>query len=98
MEDITRRVLEAACKDAGKIDMRDLGETITAGQNDHLMKRTPATKGIAGFTVQGRIIPPLPGQDSLIKPGKGTYISPDDFNLLLASCPGLLIIKNAVSK
>ncbi|MFA0543960.1 FapA family protein, partial [Vibrio sp. 10N.222.52.B7] len=41
-----------------------------------------------------RIIPPLPGQDSLIKPGKGTYISPEDPNLLLASHPGLPIIKD----
>lgn len=94
VEDITRQVLKPRSKDEGKIDMRDLGQTITVGQNDHLMKRTPATKGIAGFTVQGRIIPPLPGQDSLIKPGKGTYISPDDPNLLLASFPGLPIIKD----
>ena len=94
VEDITRQVLKPRSKDEGKIDMRDLGQTITVGQNDHLMKRTPATKGIAGFTVQGRVIPPLPGQDSLIKPGKGTYISPDDPNLLLASYPGLPIIKD----
>ncbi|CAK2436057.1 DUF342 domain-containing protein [Vibrio crassostreae] len=94
VEDITRQVLKPRSKDEGKIDMRDLGQTITVGQNDHLMKRTPATKGIAGFTVQGRVIPPLPGQDSLIKPGKGTYISPEDPNLLLASHPGLPIIKD----
>ncbi|MEZ8053183.1 FapA family protein [Vibrio sp. 10N.222.54.F12] len=93
VEDITHQVLKPRSKDAGKIDMRDLGETITVGQNDPLMKRTPATKGIAGFTVQGRIIPPLPGQDSLIKPGKGTHISPDDPNLLLSSSSGLPIIK-----
>ncbi|WP_299689893.1 FapA family protein [uncultured Vibrio sp.] len=94
VEDITRQVLKPRSKDAGKIDMRDLGETITVDQNDPLMKRTPATKGIAGVTVQGQIIPPLPGQDGLIKPGKGTYISPDDPNILLASYPGLPIIKN----
>ncbi|MFA0521933.1 flagellar assembly protein A, partial [Vibrio sp. 10N.222.55.E8] len=57
------------------------------------MKRIPATKGTAGFTVRGRIIPPIPGKDCLIKPGKGTYISPDDPNLLLAASPGLPIIK-----
>ena len=94
VEDISRQVLKPRSKDEGKIDMRDLGQTITVGQNDHLMKRTPATEGIAGFTVLGQIIPPLPGQDSLIKPGKGTYISPDDPNLLLASFPGLPIIKD----
>lgn len=94
VEDITRQVLKPRSKDEGKIDMRDLGETITVGLNDQLMKRTPATKGVAGFTVQGRVIPPIPGQDSLIKPGKGTYISPDDPNLLLASHPGLPIIKD----
>ncbi|NOI98466.1 DUF342 domain-containing protein [Vibrio kanaloae] len=93
VEDITRQVLKPHSEDVGKIDMRDLGETITVGKDDQLMKRTPATKGIAGFTVQGRIIPPLPGQDILIKPGKGTYISPDDPNLLLASYSGLPIIK-----
>ncbi|MEZ9566830.1 FapA family protein [Vibrio artabrorum] len=93
VEDITRQVLKPRNKDAGKIDMRDLGETITVGINEPLMKRIPATKGTAGFTVRGRIIPPIPGKDCLIKPGKGTYISPDDPNLLLAASPGLPIIK-----
>ena len=35
----------------GKVDMLNLGETITVSENDPLMKRIPATKGEAGITV-----------------------------------------------
>ena len=91
--DITHQVLKPRSKESGKIDMRDLGETITVGENDPVMRRTPATKGTAGFTVQGKLLPPLPGKDSLLKPGKGTAISSDDPNLLVANCSGLPLIK-----
>lgn len=73
--------------------MRNLGETITVGENEAVMRRKPATKGEPGFTVQGKIIPPKPGNDSALVAGKGTIISPDDPNLLLASQSGMPIIK-----
>ncbi|WP_394126725.1 FapA family protein [Vibrio hepatarius] len=77
----------------GKVDMLNLGETITVSENDPLMKRVPATKGTPGLTVQGKVIPPKPGNDAMLKEGKGTKISPDNPNLLIAQVSGMPIIK-----
>lgn len=93
VKDVTKQVLKPQGDESEKIDMRNLGETITVDENAEVMRRVPATKGKPGFTVQGRIIPPLPGKDSLLKPGKGTHISPTDPNLLLATSSGMPLIK-----
>lgn len=77
----------------GKVDMLDLGETITVSENDPLMKRVPATKGEPGITVQGRIIPPKPGNDSVLKEGKGSAVSPQNPNLLIATVSGMPMLK-----
>lgn len=94
VEDVSKRVLRPQ-KKAGenKLDMRNLGETITVGENDPVMRRLPATKGEMGYTVQGKHIPPKPGKESVLVAGKGTYISPNDPNLLLASQAGMPLIK-----
>ncbi|MCV5222956.1 FapA family protein, partial [Escherichia coli] len=80
VKDITKRILKP--KDgqsaSDKIDLRNLGETIAVDVGDEVMRRTPATKGTPGFTVQGRVIPPQAGKDSPMKPGKGTEISKHD--------------------
>lgn len=94
VKDPTKQVL--APKESapdGKVDMLNLGETITVSENDPLMKRVPATKGTPGLTVQGKVIPPKPGNDAMLKEGKGTKISPDNPNLLLADVSGMPIIK-----
>jgi len=77
VEDITKRVLkpEKGKSANAKIDMRNLGATITVDKGDEVMRREPATKGTPGFTVQGKIIPPQAGKDALLKPGKGTEIA-----------------------
>lgn len=77
----------------GKVDMLNLGETITVSENDPLMKRIPATKGEPGITVQGKIIPPKPGNDTVLKPGKGSAISPQNPNVLIATVSGMPMIK-----
>lgn len=95
VEDVTKRVLAPAKKPGqDKVDMRNLGETITVGQDDAVMRRIPATKGTPGYTVQGKIIPPKPGTDSALVAGKGSYISPNDPNLLLSSQAGMPILKS----
>ncbi|KOO14961.1 polymerase [Vibrio xuii] len=94
VKDPTKQVL--APKESapdGKVDMLNLGETITVSENDPLMKRVPATKGTPGLTVQGKVIPPKPGNDAMLKEGKGTKISPDNPNLLIAEVSGMPIIK-----
>ncbi|SHO54548.1 DUF342 domain-containing protein [Vibrio quintilis] len=94
VEDVTKRVLAPQRKsDSSKLDMRNLGETITVGEGDEVMRRVPATKGIPGYTVLGKEIASKPGSNSVLKSGKGTEISMKDPNLLLASTSGLPIIK-----
>ncbi|WP_165313354.1 FapA family protein [Vibrio ziniensis] len=95
VEDINKRILAPqSAKGQDKIDMRDLGETITVSENDPLMRRQPATKGEPGFTVQGKIILPKPGVDVALVAGKGTRISPTNPNLLLASINGMPVFRN----
>lgn len=96
VKDITKRILKPkeGQSTSDKIDLRNLGETIAVDIGDEVMRRTPATKGIPGFTVQGRVIPPQAGKDSPIKRGKGTEISKADPNLLLASVSGTPLIKD----
>ncbi len=96
VEDVTKRILapKDSNKEQDKIDMRDLGETITVNENDPVMRRQPATKGEPGFTVKGNIIPPKPGTDSDLSAGNGTHISPSNPNLLLASIPGMPVFRN----
>ncbi|MEX0333319.1 DUF342 domain-containing protein [Vibrio tubiashii] len=94
VKDPTKQVLAPKASDEdGKVDMLNLGETITVAENDPLMKRVPATKGKSGITVQGKIIPPKPGNDSVLKAGKGTKVSPDNPNLLIAEVSGMPILK-----
>ncbi|WP_000265350.1 DUF342 domain-containing protein [Vibrio sp. RC586] len=94
VDDVSKRVLRPQKKvGENKLDMRNLGETITVGENDPVMRRIPATKGEMGYTVQGKPIPPKPGKESALVAGKGTHISPNDPNLLLASQAGMPLIK-----
>ncbi|EEX94805.1 hypothetical protein VIOR3934_05584 [Vibrio orientalis CIP 102891 = ATCC 33934] len=94
VKDPTKQVLAPKESEPdGKVDMLNLGETITVSENDPLMKRIPATKGTPGLTVQGKVIPPKPGNDAMLKEGKGTKISPDNPNLLIAEVSGMPILK-----
>jgi len=77
-----------------KVDMRNLGETITVAEHEEVMRRVPATKGTPGYTVTGKVIPPKPGSDKMLKEGKGTKISKQDPNLLLATLSGMPLLKD----
>lgn len=80
-----------------RVDMRNLGETITVAENEELLRRKPATKGTPGFTVCGKAIPPKPGTDKLLREGKGTYICKNNPNLLRASVSGMPVMKKGSS-
>ncbi len=95
VKDVTKQVL-APRKDAestDKVDLLNLGETITVGENDPLMKRIPATKGTPGISVLGESVAPIAGKNSPLKAGKGSYIASDNPDVLLASISGMPIIK-----
>ncbi|MDF2153114.1 FapA family protein [Vibrio sp. CAU 1672] len=95
VKDITKRVLrpKGSQSDTDKIDLRNLGETITVEAGDEVMRRIPATKGASGCTVRGDIVPAQAGKDMPLKPGKGTTISSTDPNLLVAAVSGMPLIK-----
>ena len=95
VKDVTKRILKPkeGQTTSDKIDLRNLGETITVDIGDEVMRRTPATSGIPGFTVLGRVIPAAAGEDTPINPGKGTEICKVDPNLLIASVSGTPLIK-----
>ncbi|MBR9786918.1 MAG: DUF342 domain-containing protein [Vibrionaceae bacterium] len=96
VKDITKRILKPkqGQSSGDKIDLRNLGETISVNIGDEVMRRTPATRGTPGYTVQGRVIPPQAGKDTALKTGKGTEVSKSDPNLLIASTSGTPLIKN----
>ncbi|ASA58051.1 FapA family protein [Vibrio gazogenes] len=94
VDDVNKRVLAPQQKEnSSKLDMRNLGETITVGEGDEVMRRIPATKGTPGYTVQGTMIPAKPGNDSPMKEGKGTTFSAKDPNILVSTISGMPLIK-----
>lgn len=97
VEDVNERVLAPQETDSKthKVDMRDLGETVTVQPGEPVMKRIPATKGKPGYTVLGASIPPKAGTDSPLKEGKGSMFDKSDPNLLLATQFGMPIIKKS---
>lgn len=79
-------------KTDGKIDMLNLGEMISVAVDEPLMERIPATAGEPGITVLGRVIPAKPGKDFVLKEGKGSKISKDNPNVLVATVSGMPVI------
>lgn len=93
--DVTKQILAPRIDDdSAKVDMRNLGETINVEAKTCVLEREPPTTGIAGFTVQGEEIPPLPGKDFPLKVGKGTEVDPNNPNRLIASISGMPLIKD----
>ncbi len=73
----------------GFIDYRERGAIQTVQPDTPLMRRIPATPGMDGCTVRGRILSPRPGRDVLFaKNLAGTQIDPNDPGVLLAAVAG----------
>ncbi|KTA92331.1 hypothetical protein VO71_14370 [Aeromonas salmonicida subsp. smithia] len=89
VETPAERILKPQERDDDRVDMRDLGTIVTVKAGAQLMRRHPATQGEPGFTVTGQDLPAKNGKDSPMSAGDGTYLSPDDPNLLIASRAGL---------
>ena len=93
VEDPTKQVLAPKEKQGeGKVDMLNLGGTVSVAEGDALMERIPATEGEAGVSVLGRVIPAKVGKDMLLKEGKGSVISNENPNLLIAAISGMPVI------
>ena len=57
-------------------------------EGDRLMKRSPATDGVDGVDVFGKILKSKKGKDTKFKKQKGTAIDPENENILLATQKG----------
>ena len=76
----------------GQIDFFDLGYAEVVRVGDPLMRRFPATNGESGRDVTGRELGPCPGKDrGFRRVGRGTRLSTDDPDLLVASVSGMPI-------
>ncbi|MBQ1782030.1 MAG: DUF342 domain-containing protein [Gammaproteobacteria bacterium] len=82
------RMLKPQQREDGTVDMRDLGSMVTVGKGEPLMRKHPATNGVAGFDVTGAPIPAEAGSDLSLIPGEGTELSPQDPLVLLAAREG----------
>ncbi len=89
VETPAERILKPQELDHGRVDLRDLGTIVTVKAGAQLMRRHPATQGVPGFTVTGQELPAKHGKDSPMSAGEGTFFSPDDPDLLIASRAGL---------
>lgn len=89
---IHERVLQPQGSDDGQVDMRDLGNVISVTQQTPLMRRIPATQGVQGKTITGKIIPTTPGNDTPFQLYPGASISPLDPDLLIAEIDGTPLI------
>lgn len=74
----------------GRVDYLDLGFVQAVGAGDPLMRRMPATSGTPGRTVTGQPLDARQGKDRPFRRvGRGTRLSTDDPNLLVAAVAGL---------
>lgn len=73
----------------GLIDYRERGAILTVQAGEPLMRRTPATLGVAGHTVKGRVLAAHAGRDKRFGPAiKGAEVSAEESDLLVASLSG----------
>ncbi|PSW04419.1 DUF342 domain-containing protein [Photobacterium lipolyticum] len=93
VDDASHRVLRPQATNDGRVDMRNLGEMVTVKASQAIMRRIPATKGVAGFNVIGNELAAIPGKEFTFDVGEGTEISDINENLLVASKAGMPIIK-----
>jgi len=82
----------------GICDYRELDQFVMVKKGELLMRRIPATPGVAGENVLGTAIPSKTGKDPSFAPGlKGALVHPKDRNLLTAEIPGhAVLVQNGV--
>ncbi|EIC22899.1 DUF342 domain-containing protein [Thiorhodovibrio frisius] len=79
----------------GSLDYRDLGAIPTVKPGDVLMRRHPPTKGVDGFNLQGEVIKAKDGRQLPFNHHKGTAVSEQDPNLLVATVTGQPVLQQA---
>ncbi|AXR06264.1 DUF342 domain-containing protein [Salinimonas sediminis] len=83
------RVLKPQIDDNDRVDMRNLGEVICVKTHTPVLQRVEPSNGRHGYDVRGNILNAKPGQWLEFSMGKGTAVSHDDANLLVAALSGM---------
>lgn len=79
-------------KEDGSVDLQDIQNIIIVKNGQPLARRIPPVRGKEGVSVYGNPILAQPVKDVTLKTGKGTKISEDDPNLLLAAAAGDVLV------
>ncbi len=82
------RVLKPRLRDDGTVDMRDLGDVPTVKAGEKLMRKHPPTDGEKGIDVTWGLLAPNKGIDKSLKASRGSEVSEDDPELLIAAIAG----------
>lgn len=73
----------------GLADYRNLGDVLVVHAGETLVRRIPATPGVAGKTLLGQEIPATPGKEVMFAPGlTGVASDPGDPDVLVATITG----------
>lgn len=78
----------------GKVDMLDLGQSITVKAGTVLMKKIPMIEGKPGRKVTAEIIEPLPAKDASFIVDKNVHVDPNNPLQLIATTYGIPLDKN----
>jgi uncharacterized protein (DUF342 family) len=79
--------------DHGLIDYRERGAITVVQSGAPLMRRTPSTPGVVGYTTLGRMLSPQPGRDRpFALQLSGAELASDDPNLLQAAVTGQPVV------
>ena len=80
--------------DNGKVDMLDLGQSITVKAGTVLMKKIPMVEGKPGRKVTAEIIEPLQAKDASFIVDKNVHVDPNNPLQLIATTYGIPLDKN----
>lgn len=86
----TTKSLKPKIKEDGHIDYKEIEVICSAGKDDVLLKKIPATQGASGIDVFGNEVPGKFGQDITITAGAGTHKDPDDDMIIRAATDGII--------
>lgn len=79
----------------GSLDYRDLGAIPTVKPGDPLMRRHPPTTGVDGIDLQGKTIKATNGRQLQFNRHRGTLVSEEDPNLLVAKISGQPVLQQS---
>jgi len=75
--------------DKGKVDFRNINSIAQVASGQSIAHKEPPGKGVAGIDVNGKEIPPVPGNDIIVRGGKNTVVS-EDGKILKATASGYI--------